>query len=116
MAAELSTRPWGQVNAADYESAEAYCQACLLDLNPPGEPKTKARCKLPIREPNGQYNRNALIAAAMALTVGFRGRRVQAPKAAKARAIRRLMALFRRFEMTDLRVYRLLAAELKRLS
>ncbi len=32
----LSTRPWGPISESDYESAEAFCRACLVDLNEPG--------------------------------------------------------------------------------
>jgi len=46
-------------------SAEEYCQVCLIDLNPPGAPKVKARCKLPIRKrPGGPIYKNALRNAA----------------------------------------------------
>lgn len=44
---------------------EQFAQVCLIDLNPSGEPKTKARCKLPIRSrPGGAINVNALRNAA----------------------------------------------------
>lgn len=116
MAEKLSTRPWGNVSESDYKDADHFCASCLIDMNPPGKPKAKVLCKLPVREPNGAYNRNALIAAAMALTVGFRGRRVKAPRGVKVKALRKLMALFRQFKMDDLPIYQAMARELKRLT
>jgi len=112
---KLSTRPWGSISEANYRDAEHFCSACLIDMNPAGQPKKKSLCKLPVREPGGAYNRNALVAAALALTVGHRGRRVQAPPDARRKAIRKLMALFRRFKMDTLGTYTMLRRALKRL-
>ncbi len=92
-AERLSTRPWSEVTPADWADAESYCRACLVDLNPPGEPKAKARCKLPVREPDGTLNRNALIAAQGAL-VGARGGVELSPEE-KRRAARKLVRLMR---------------------
>jgi len=36
--------------AANWDTAEAYCKDCLIDLNPTGKDKTKAMCKLPYRK------------------------------------------------------------------
>jgi len=38
-------------DSARWDDAESYCSACLIDVNPPGEEKTKALCMLPVREP-----------------------------------------------------------------
>lgn len=92
----ISNRPWSNVTPADYPTAEAFCRACLIDLNPPGEEKTKTLCKLPVYEPDGDLNRNAVHAAAAALA-GARGG-VQAPAAAKRRAARRLIRLYRQLD------------------
>ena len=89
----FSNKPWGAISEADYPDAEQFCSACLIDLNPEGRPKTKAACKLPVREPGGAYNRNAIHAAAAALA-GARGG-VDAPPEAKRRAARRLVRLYR---------------------
>lgn len=94
----FSDKPWGEITEADYEDAAAFCDACLIDLNPEGEEKTKALCKLPVAEPGGTYNRNGMRAAAAALA-GARGG-VEAPTEAKRSAARRLMSLMYEAEMT----------------
>lgn len=71
-----------------YEDADAYCSACLIDTNPAGEDKTQARCMLPVYEPNGELNENALPAAAGRLN------QVGASSADKAAAARKLMRLY----------------------
>ncbi len=90
---ELSARPWGQINPSDYESAEAYCAACLIDMNEPGQPKVKEQCKLPIREPDGRLNRNALFAAQNSLVNP--GRMVKAPPEVRRAAARKLVRIMR---------------------
>ncbi len=88
----FSNKPWGAISEADYADAEAFCSACLIDLNPPGQAKRKTMCKLPVRQPNGAYNRNAIHAAA-AVLAGARGG-VDAPPDEKRRAARRLVRLY----------------------
>jgi len=88
----VSNKPWGNVSESDYRDAAAFCRACLIDLNRSGEEKTKAKCKLPVREPSGALNRNAVHAAAAALA-GARGG-VAAPPDAKRAAARRLLRLY----------------------
>ncbi len=88
----FSNKPWGQFSETDYPDAERFCAACLIDMNPEGRPKVKAMCKLPVREPGGAYNRNAIHAAAAALA-GARGG-VDAPPDEKRRAARRLVRLY----------------------
>jgi hypothetical protein len=78
-------------SASRYSSTAAYCAACLIDLNESGGEKTQSNCKLPVREPGGAYNRNALRAAAAALA-GARGG-VSAPAEAKRSAARSLLRL-----------------------
>lgn len=49
---------------SDLEAGD-FCSVCLIDLNPSGQEKLKALCKLPIRStPGGPVNRNALRNAA----------------------------------------------------
>ncbi len=49
-------------------SASDYCRCCLVDYNPSGEEKVKAKCKLPIRAtPGGPIYRAALRNAASRL-------------------------------------------------
>ncbi len=88
----FSGKPWGSVDETDYEDTEAFCAACLIDLNEPGAEKVKGQCKLPIKEPNGQYNANAIHAAA-AVLAGARGG-VQAPPEEKRKAARKLIRLY----------------------
>jgi len=88
---KISNRPWGQISEKDYETAGAFCRACLIDLNP-GDDKVKSLCKLPVYEPDGTLNRNAVHAAAAALA-GARGG-VDAPPEAKKQAAKRLLRLY----------------------
>ncbi|HEX5451286.1 MAG TPA: hypothetical protein VFW86_02765 [Candidatus Limnocylindrales bacterium] len=88
----VSDKPWGQFSDADYPDADAYCRASLIDLNPAGQPKTKDACKLRVREPGGDLNRNGVHAAA-AVLAGARGG-VDAPAAAKRAAARKLVGLY----------------------
>lgn len=89
----ISDRPWGDISQADYRDAEHYCRSALINLNEgPPENWTKERCKLPVYEPGGALNRNAVHAAA-AVLAGSRGG-VMAPAAAKRRAARKLVALY----------------------
>lgn len=88
----ISDKPWGSISESDYKDAEQFCKACLIDTNEPGKPKTKSACKLPVREPSGALNRNAVHAAASALA-GARGG-VAAPLAEKRKAARKLLSLY----------------------
>jgi len=92
----FSDKPWGSVSESDYKDTAAFCAACLIDLNAPNEEKVKGRCKLPIKEPGGTLNRNAIHAATAAL-VGARGG-VQAPPEAKRKAAKRLLSLYREMD------------------
>lgn len=56
-------------SAARWDTADAYCRDCLIDLNPEGEEKTKTLCKLPYRNP-GASNPNK---AALRAIAGGRG-------------------------------------------
>lgn len=88
----ISNKPWGQISESDYKDAKTFCKYCLIDLNKPGEEKVKALCKLPVYEPNGALNRNAVHAAAAALA-GARGG-VDAPLEEKRAAARKLLRLY----------------------
>jgi hypothetical protein len=92
-AAGLSRKPWSGA-ASNYNDTDAYCAACLIDLNPSGAEKKQALCKLPVKEPGGAVNVNALHAAASALAGGRT--KLQASTAAKAAAARKLLSLYRR--------------------
>ena len=93
--AKISDREWSSVSESDYADARDYCAACLIDLNPRGEEKTKERCKLPVREPKqfgGRLNRNAVHAAAVVLAGGRGG--VDAPKEEQRKAARKVVRLY----------------------
>ncbi len=52
-------KPWDG-SASRYADTAAYCAACLIDENPSGGEKSQAKCHLPIKEPNGDININAV--------------------------------------------------------
>jgi HK97 family phage prohead protease len=54
--------PWDGA-ASRWPDAASYCRACAVVDNSPGAEKSKAQCHLPIREPDGTYNLNAIRAA-----------------------------------------------------
>lgn len=81
--------------ASNYPDTPSYCRACLINLNPEGsDPKdwTQDNCKLPVRTPSGDYNINAIHAAASALAGGRGG--VKAPPETKAAAARKIKSLY----------------------
>jgi hypothetical protein len=92
---DVSDRPWSGITSASYATAAEYCAACLIDENELGYTHSKARCKLPVYEPQrlgGQLNRNAVHAAANRL-VRERGG-VEAPMAVKRRVAQQLLDLY----------------------
>ncbi len=90
--ATFSDRSWSSINASDYADGAAYCSACLIDENPAGKTKIKDLCWLPVKEPGGAYNRNA-IRAAWASINGARGGMKGPSQASRARARARLVRL-----------------------
>lgn len=86
--------PWSGA-ASKYDDTD--CRACLIDLNKTGVNKTQDNCKLPIKEPNGDINKNALSAAAAALA-GARGG-VQAPTNIKKKAASALCRAYQEAKM-----------------
>ena len=79
-------------SASNYADAAAYCAVSLIDTNAPGAAKIEANCKLPVKEPGGAVNRNAVHAAAAALAGGRGG--VNASPADKKAAAKRLVSLY----------------------
>lgn len=65
---------------------EQWKASCLIDTGT-GDPNTKGRYKLPVKEPNGDYNKAAIRNALARIN------QVDAPAAAKQRAMSRLNAL-----------------------
>lgn len=58
----FTDRPWDGA-ASRWPDAASYCRACAIDDNAPDAERSKAQCHLPIREPDGTYNLNAIRAA-----------------------------------------------------
>jgi HK97 family phage prohead protease len=55
-----------------WATAEEYCSATAIDLNPDGQPKVKSRCHLPYKEPgSGTVNVNGVRAALARIGQGF---------------------------------------------
>lgn len=97
--ADFSSKPWGSISESDYADANDYCRACLIDDNPSGAAKSKALCKLPVRDPNGgPVNKGGLAAAAGAIA-GARTPLAVSP-ASKSKAARKLIGLYRSAGMT----------------
>ena len=65
---------------------EQWRRSCLIDTGQ-GDPDTKGRYKLPVKEPNGDYNKNAIRNARARIS------QVDAPASEKKRAQTRLDAL-----------------------
>jgi hypothetical protein len=86
-------------------SPDDYAKVCLMDLNAPGAPKTKANCKLPVKKtPDGPYVIEAIHAAAGAH--GIQG--VQAPADKKRQAASKLVSLYSEMgEVAPEAVYRI---------
>jgi len=58
----FSSSPWSSPESS--LSPEDFAKVCLIDANPPGKPKVKELCKLPVRStPGGPVNKNAVHAA-----------------------------------------------------
>jgi hypothetical protein len=66
----IDTKPWSDYTKADY-TPEQWHRACLVHIHQ-GTPTSKDQCKIPVRTPNGEINRNGVQAAAAALA-GARG-------------------------------------------
>jgi hypothetical protein len=90
----VTEKPWDG-SAGRFQDAE-YARSCVLDLadcSPAAKDKTaKERYKLPIKEPNGDLNVNALGTAAAALA-GARSP-IKACQAAKKNAAKKLMRAY----------------------
>lgn len=87
-------RPWD--GSPSRFTDDQYKRACLIDRG--GDAPVKQRCSLPVREPNGDVNKNALGAAAAALA-GGRGGLSGVSAEQKARAARALIRLYGQADM-----------------
>lgn len=92
----MTDKAWS-ADASQYKDTDAYCAACLIDMNEPGRDKVQGLCKLPIQEPDGTVNSNAVYAAAAALA-GARGG-VKASPDAKKSAAKKLVSLYKQMKM-----------------
>ena len=96
MPSGFTSKPWDG-SAARWPDAASYADSCLINLNTgPRSQWTKGNCKLPVQEPNGDYNINAIHSAASVLAGGQGG--VDAPPAAKKAAAKRLVTLYGRMK------------------
>jgi len=91
----LSSAPWDG-DAARF-TPQQWRDACLVDTGE-GAPDAKSRYKLPVKSPDGAYNRAALGAAAAALA-GARGGSMNIPASAKKSAAKKLVSLYNRFNL-----------------
>lgn len=80
-------------SASNYKDTDSYCAACLIDTNKPGEKKTQNNCKLPVKEPDGDVNTNALSAALGALN-GARNTLADVSPADKKAAAKKLLSYY----------------------
>lgn len=90
----ITKKPWNG-SPSRFQDDE-YAKSCLIDRG--GDAPPKERCSLPVLEPNGDLNVNALGAAA-AVLAGARGGLSGVSVAQKADAARKLMRLYRRAQM-----------------
>ena len=85
----VTSKPWD--GAASRFTDEQYIRSCLIDRG--GDAPPKERCSLPVLEPNGDLNKNALGAAAGRLS------QTRASGQQKAAAARKLIRYYRMAEM-----------------
>lgn len=84
---------------------DEFLRACLIDKG--GDGPVKQRCLLPVLEPNGDLNQNALREAAIVLSSGRRN----LSSDEKAAAARKLIRYYRQAEMTPSESLRAIAAQ-----
>lgn len=85
-------------SASKFKDTPSFCDACLINTNTGDRADwTQDNCKLPVKEPDGTVNTNALSAAAAALA-GARGG-IKASPSDKKSAARKLIGLYRDAKM-----------------
>lgn len=87
----ISEAPWDG-SASRWDTAEAYCSACLVDDNPSGQDPVKSMCHLPVKEPSGALSRAGVHAAAARLSG------TQISPADKKKAARKLLGYYRQLD------------------
>lgn len=92
----VTDKPWNG-SASKYATTKEYCDACIINTND-GDPKdwVEAKCKLPVKEPNGDINSNGVHAAAAALA-GARGGIKESSEIKKA-AAKKLASIYRQIK------------------
>ncbi|HEY3559651.1 MAG TPA: hypothetical protein VGL05_19415 [Kribbella sp.] len=85
LAEAVSDKAWSGFSQSDYDDAQ-WKSACLIDK---GEGDGKSRYALPVKEPDGTLNRNAVHAAASRIG------QVQVDAAKKKAAAKKLVSLYR---------------------
>jgi hypothetical protein len=87
----VTATPWD--GSASRFTPQQWKRSALLDTGV-GDPNSKDRYKMPVLEPNGDLNKNALGPALGALN-GARGNTVKASPAAKKTAATKLLRAYR---------------------
>ena len=83
--ATFTDKPWDG-SASRYADTGAFCDACLINENDgPRSGWVQAKCHLPVKEPDGTYNKNAIRNALARIG--------QVQSAGKAAALSKLRAL-----------------------
>jgi len=78
-----------------WDTADAYCSASMIDLNPAGRPKSKNMCHLPYKEPgSGTINVNAIRNALSRLGAGQPTNATQAQRDAAKASFEKLLNSF----------------------
>lgn len=93
LARAYTEAPWDG-SASRFDSAEAYCAASAIDLNPSGSPKTKDNCHLPYKEPGGQINVNGVRAALSRIGQGFPNEATQGERDSAQAKLEKILAAF----------------------
>lgn len=89
---ETTNKAWDG-SASRWPDSASFCKSCLIDENTSGSDKVQAKCHLPIYEPDGTLNLNALGPAVGALA-GARGQSVDATPASKQKAAAKLRSIY----------------------
>ncbi len=93
LARAYTEAPWDG-SASRFDTAEAYCAASALDLNPDGAPKSKDNCHLPYKEPTGEINVNGVRAALSRIGEGFPSEATQGERDAAQSKLENLLSAF----------------------
>lgn len=89
----ITNKPWDG-SASKYKDTDAYCAACLIDDNPEGQKKVQDLCHLPVKEPGGAVNKNAVHNAAARIG------QTQTSSANKKKAARALIGYYGQMKET----------------